>query len=313
MTMASGRLARTAGWSVLAAALALGGSGLIAETSHPPGDDQREELTYAADVAVAPRLDAIAGQLTTLASVVDQLSDDARSALAAVSVDDASSLQAALASGTAHASQIQSSAATIQASLAGLPGDGVDAPTLYSNATLVRRADLLAALDSLSGIGDQWSSVTRQANNAATLTRVIREHDTTVAAAAAQGVQAQYAKAIGTLATASATLDQISQLRQQVVPDTGRTVLDDWIDVHSTYDKALLALYQALKKSGGTRTPVVDAAYRAENVARQALPSDDRAIIVIVSDVAQGGLNQAVVAIEDARGRIEEALAAAGP
>jgi hypothetical protein len=313
MTTALGRLARTVGWLVLAIALALGGSGLIAETSHPPGDDHREELTYAADVALAPRLDDVSSQLSSLASVVDQLSNDARTALAAVSGDDATAVQTALASGSGHANQIVQSADAIRASIAGLPGDGPGAATIYSNATLVRRADLVAALGSLSGIADQWASVTRQATTAAQLTQAIRTHDSTLAAAAAQGVEANYTKAIALLTKATASLDQVTAIRQATVTTAGTTVLDDWISVHQTYDAALLALYQALKKSGGQRNAVVDAAYRAENAARQNLPSDDRAIIVIVSEVAQGGLNQAVVAIEDARGRIDEALAALGP
>jgi hypothetical protein len=46
-------------------------------------------------------------------------------------------------------------------------------------------------------------------------------------------------------------------------------------------------------------------------VAYAQLPPDRRTIIVIVSEVTRGGLTQAVLAIEDAHGRIENALAEA--
>ena len=41
---------------------------------------------------------------------------------------------------------------------------------------------------------------------------------------------------------------------------------------------------------------------------RSQLPGDTRALVVITSDIAQGGLNEAVIAIEEARGALAEAL-----
>jgi len=302
------RLARTIGWLALAAALAFGGAGIVGQLSHTPGDSRREELTYTADVEMAARLDTITAQLSDVGSLVDGLSGDAKAALEAVTSGDGAALQDALDRGTGRATTADESVAAIRSSLAGLPGEGPAAAAVYSNATLVRRADLLSALDSVSGLGDLWTSVTAKARDAATLTLAIRNHDAAVAAAAALGVNAQYAAAIDQLRQAQTLLAQIGQLRADIVTSTDQTVLDDWIARHYRYDKALLALYRALNASHGQRNPVVDAAYREENLARQDLPSDNRAIVVIVAEVAQGGLNQAVVAIEDARGRIDQAL-----
>jgi hypothetical protein len=155
--------------------------------------------------------------------------------------------------------------------------------------------------------------VTVKARDAATLTLAIRDHDAAVAAAAASGVKAQYAAAIDQLGRASTLLTQIAQLRKDIVTSTDQTVLDDWIARHDRYDKALLALYQALTSSGGQRNPTVDAAYREENLAREQLPPDNRQIVVIVAEVASSGLTQAVVAIESTRGRIDQALPAVSP
>jgi hypothetical protein len=307
------RAVRLAGWMAVAAALALGGAGLIGQLSHPPGDDHRAELTYSADVALTARLDSVAAQLTDVGTIVDGLSGDARNALVAVASGDGAAVRSALDEGTSRASSAESSVAAIRAGLVGLPGDGPNAATEYANATLARRATLIAALDSVTGLSDLWGSVTARAGDAATLTLAIRDHDADVAAAATLGVQAQYTPAIAKLDAARTILLQIQELRQAFVSSADQTVLDDWITSHGNYDVALRALYRALKASGGKRNPIVDADYVQENVARAALPADNRAIVVIVAEVSQAGLTQAIVAIEGARGRIDQALEAASP
>jgi len=313
MRTALGRIARTLGWLVLTTALAVAGAGLVAQVSPPPGDQRREELTYAADAALAVQLDAVNARLTAAAQLVDQLSADARSTLVAVASADGTALAGTLAHGTAIAGEIDATAAAIQSTLDALPGADASATASYSNAALVRRAALASALDAVSSLGAQWAGVSSRANSAALLTNAIQQHDATVAAAAAKGVVADYAGAVDLLKQATELLVELSALRQQVVPATGTTVLDTWISVHTTYDEALSTLYSALVTSGGKRNPVVDAAYRAENQARQSLPPDNRAILVIVSEVAQGGLDQGVAAIEEARGRIDQALATTSP
>jgi hypothetical protein len=308
-----GHVARTLGWLALAVGLALGGAGLAGQLSHPPGGPNREELTYAADGTLRGQLDELATQLTGISPIVDGLADDARAALTAVAAGDGEALQVAVTRGTNQANLAQSTVAGVRSSLAGLPGDGHDATAVYANDTLVRRAALLAALDSVGGLGPLWDSVTVRASDAASLIVAIRNHDTTVASAAAQGVQAKYAAALELMTQAGTILDQISELRRQIVAGSDATVLDDWIARNLRHDTALTNLYKALRSSGGQRNPVVDAAYREELLARQDLPKDNREIVVIVAEVAQAGLNQAVIAIDDARGRIDQALATVAP
>ena len=304
---------RAIGWLAVAAVLALGGAGIVSQASHPPGDVRREELTYTADVALKVRLDALAAKLEDVGSLVDGLSGDAKASLVAVTSGDGTALQEALDRGTGRARSAETTVDAIRTSLAGLPGEGPAAAATYANATLVRRADLLAAVDAVGSLGDLWDSVTGKAAQAASLTLAIRDHDTIVANAASLGVQAKYSAALDELSKASAALAEIAQLRAEIVTTTDPTVLDDWIARHDTYDRALATLYQALQASGGQRNPVVDEAYRQENIARGNLPADNRQIVVIIAEVAQAGLNDAVVAIEDARGRIDEAVAAVQP
>ena len=55
-------------------------------------------------------------------------------------------------------------------------------------------------------------------------------------------------------------------------------------------------------------TDPVRKAFDGERAARAQLPRDTQALVVIMSDIAQGGLNQAVISIEQARGALGEAL-----
>jgi hypothetical protein len=300
-------------WLVLAVVIALGGAGLVGEMTHPPGGASRAELTYPGDRELAVRLDDASSRLQQVSASVDQLSADAESALGDLARIDGTSLTNDLAHGTGSAAVISTATSDLRNSLAGLPGDGPDALVRYSNATLVRRAAILAAIDAAGGLSNEWLSVTGRSTDAAHLTTLLTNHDTTVAAAVSLGLQSKFADAVTTLAQARTTLGQIDVLRAEFSAGTEVTVLDAWVTAHARYDTALLALYKALAASGGKTNLTVQAAYREENIARGLLPTDNRSVVVIVSQLASGGLNQAVLAIQDASGRIARALAEAPP
>ncbi len=306
-----GRMARTILLALLAVVLAFGGAGLVSQLTHPPGDSRRAELTWTGDQAVAGSLAEVSARLVDVESLVDALADDAKAALIAVSAGDDSGLAAALARGAQRAATIDATLAQLRTTVDGLPGGNPADATSYSSTTLARRATLEAALDAVGTLSGEWARVTARSTDAASLTTAIRNHNTTLASAAASGVKAQYPTAIQLCQQSLAILAQISGMRDEFVQPNQATVLDDWIARQLRYDKALLALYQALKASGGVRNPTVDAAYREETLALAQLPSDNREIIVIIGQVAQGGLDDAVLAIEYARGQIDAAVAQA--
>ncbi|MEA2673642.1 MAG: hypothetical protein QOI92_834, partial [Chloroflexota bacterium] len=93
-----------------------------------------------------------------------------------------------------------------------------------------------------------------------------------------------------------------------LITGSSATVLDEWIQRTSNYDKALQALYVALDKSHGVVTLDVQSKRRDEQAAFSQLPPDRRTIVVIVSEVARGGLTEAIVAIDDAHAQIDDAL-----
>jgi len=107
-------------------------------------------------------------------------------------------------------------------------------------------------------------------------------------------------------------VSQVQEMRVKLIAGTDDTILDEWIKRTGAYDVALKALYTAFDRSDGAFTRAVESAYREERRAFALLPEDRRTIVVIVAEVARGGLTQAVLAIEEAHGRIDDALADAG-
>jgi hypothetical protein len=308
-----GLVLRGIAWIALFAVMAAGAAGLIAEASHTPGSAARAELTAEGDAALNARLDAVTSQLLAISANVDDLAAAAKRALEEISSPDPTGLQQSLEHGGEVAASISIDTKELQDALAGLPGDEPNATLRYSNGALVRRAATLAALDAAAGLQANWEQVTAHGLEAAQVTTLIAQHDKTVLDAAAQGRTRQYAKAAATLDDALLTVAAIKEQRTKLIADTNRTVLDEWIDRNRDYDLALQAVYTALVASKGDPATVrVQKARAAERQAFNQLPPDRRTIIVIVAEVARGGLTQAVIAIEDARGRLEDALTEAG-
>jgi hypothetical protein len=308
-----GRVLRGIGWAFLFVALAASGAGLIGAAWHAPGSPARAELTWEGDSAIGGRLDVATEELKRIADDVELLADRAKTALAEVTSTDPSRLQAALDQGGEIAAAIDSEALDLREALAGLPGDGANAAFMYSNGTLVRRAAILAAIDAAGGLAAQWQQVSGRAGDAAQLTSLIAVHDTTVLDAAASGRAAKYPDAIATLDGAILTVAEIKSLRARLIAGSAPTVLDEWIERNGAYDLALRALYAALVVSKGEVTLAVQSARREERAAFEQLPPDRRTIIVIVAEVARGGLTQAVLAIDEASGRIDAAIAESEP
>lgn len=303
-------LLRAVWWTLLAAVLAVAAAGLVAKLWHPAGGPARAELTWLGDTELTSALDASEARVLEVAARVDELADEARVALASVAASDPALLEESLSRGTVQAAAIQAAVVTLREALRALPGDERDAALHYRSELVLRRGALLAAVEAAAGLPGDWGAVRARSRDIAALLDLIATHDQRVLDAAAAGRESRYRNAISTLEEAEAALAAIEELRAKLVSGTEPTVLDEWVDRNRTYDLALSALYQALRESDGETTVEVQAAARAERIARQGLPADGRAIIVIISEVARGGLNQAVLAIEETRGRIDAALTA---
>jgi hypothetical protein len=239
---------------------------------------------------------------------VDDLSTISRQALALLVEGDEDGLQDAISDGSAALLQAKALAGRLAASLAAVPHQG-DTWELLVAADLRHRFDELTDAPALaSGLEGDWAILTGQALDAVRLARLLERHDEETATAAANGAAGRYGEALAALDGPDATIAEARDLAGRLASRADTSTLEQWLDLNATYDAALRRLYELVLATGGIVTDEVRAAVEAEQVARTRLPRDTRALVVIMNDVAQGGLNQAVIRIEEARGALAAEL-----
>ncbi len=300
-------LARLA-WLAVAALIALGSAGVISAMQHQPGSTDRAELTYEGDLAAGPALDAATDELKTLADAVDVLGSTARQALAAVVAGDGDGLQALIAGGTAQLAAVGRAAGDYRAAVAAVPGMGADGELAVSETTRRRYEALEEVTGLTAGLDAEWTAFTGRALDASALTGLLVRHDEQTAAAAGEGSAAHYREALALLDTSDAIIVEARALAERLGKAADVATLVTWLDRSAAYDASLRNLYQSLVDAKGRVTDAVRAAFAAEKDARSLLPEDTRPLVVIMAEVAQGGLNQAVISIEEARGALAAAL-----
>jgi hypothetical protein len=300
-------------WLVAVVVIALGAAGLVTGMDPPPSEGGRAELTTNGDEIVTPALDAVEADLGRLARDVDALAVESRGALAALNGTDLETVQVAVVRGDELVASIGRRTLAIRAALEATPLIGTpQADYEVSAAVRARHERLGDALSATSGLDAAWDRLTTGSLAASRLSEQLSAHDAAVLKAAEQGRDADYDTAADTLDGADTAITAARALRDKLAATVDVTVLDQWLDRNAAYDKALRGLYLALRDVGGRVTKDVRAAIDAERAAKDRLPPDSRGLIVIMSEIGRGGMNSAVIAIEQARGRLTDALAATG-
>ena len=307
------RIALAVAWLAAALALALGAAGIVAALDHDPDGPGRPELTWSADRAVAPGLDAASADLQALADAVGVLGENGRTALGALVGRDTAALAGAIAAGTAQLDTIDVLAATLDADIARLPLDGPDRTIRYAAATITRRDELAAALAAVAPLRPAWQRLAAGVVPADELTEHLLAHDRIAGEAVKLGGAGKYREAVARIGKAAAQLAAAREIRDRLAATVDVATLDQWIERNAAYDDALRDLWDALRRSQGRVTDAVRDAAARERAAKEQLPPDARALVVILGDVARGGLNQAVIAVEEARGALLAAYARANP
>ena len=308
MQRAARSIALRTAWLACAVLVAFGTAGIVTAMENQPGTPPRAELTWAADHRIEPGLLAAADDLRRLAANVDGLSSLGTNALAAVNGGDTGAIQAAIVDGDTLIKTIADQTSALRVSLAALPGVGPGAEGRLGEPVRRQYQTLLGALDATAGLGDSWDRLTSGSLSAVRLQTTLAEHDAATLAAAKLGTAAKYAEAVAQLDASDAALASARQQRDIMSAAVDVSVLTQWIDRNADFDASLRKLYGLLVKSGGKVTTAVKNAITAQEAAKALLPVDTRALIVIMSDIARGGLNQAVISIEDARGQLTSAI-----
>jgi hypothetical protein len=304
----------TAAWLGLMVAVGLGGAGIVNAMDHQPGTAARAELTSVGDGTVVPLLDAATADLSALADQVATLGVQARGALAALNGVDTSTVDKAIVAGNRLVSDLRQRASALRRDLAAVPYVGTPSVSIVLATDVAsRHAALVAAVNATEGLDDDWERLTLGSISATRLSGLLARHDDLVVQAAARGRAARYDQAVTLLNQADATIAQARTLRDQLANTVDVTVLDQWLDRNADYDVALRNLYKALSKVGSRVTDAVRKAIAAERAAKDRLPPDTRGLVVIMAEIGRGGMNGAVISIEETRAKLIDAIAASGP
>ena len=297
-----------AAWVGLALLVSAGAAGLVVGMDHVPGTAARAELTSSADDAATAQLNRAQVQLAALADDVDALGVHARAALASLAGQDLETVQTSVDQGAALVAGIRERTTQIQAELQEVPGaSGPESQLTTSAAVRDRYAAMLEALEVTEGLDDAWVNLTTGSLAAARLSRLLADHDRIMGEAVLVGRDGGYDEAIAKIDEAAGLLTEADTMRAQLANTVDVSTLVEWIRRNGAYEKALRSLYKAVDASGGTQTAKVRDAMAAERKARRDLPQDARGLVVIMAEIGRGGLNGAVITIEEARGRLANA------
>jgi hypothetical protein len=295
-------------WLLAAFTIAAGGAGVVAVVSHQPGTAAREELTWGADQAIRPGLVRAVADLVELQDLVAGVGRAGRGALGGLVVRDSTAVARALSDGTALVEAVDAKSALLSAYLATLPGVRADGTPRVGTGLGDAYRRISEALGATEGLRRQWAILTAGAASADRLVTDLGRHDSYVVSAVRYGSAGRYDKALVRLGQASLMLDRVVALRDVLATTTDVTTLDQWIARNRALDVALRDLYAALQVADGKATPLVRQRLAEAEAARAQLPPDTRGLVVIMADIARGGLNQAVIAIEEANSRLKAAL-----
>jgi hypothetical protein len=296
-------------WLLAVVVIALGAAGLVGMVDPARESGSDPALTAAGDARLTPLLDAAEAELVIVADDVSELSAAARRALASLSGSDLDDVEAAVAEGDALVLAISQRTADVAADLRSMPIVGTSSAEVDLSAEVRdRHARLTEAATAADGLQPSWARLTASSLAASRLSTVLEAHVAAVARAAELGRDADYDAALGALDEADLAIAGARELRDLLAPTVEVTTLDEWLDRSEAYDVALRGLYEALRDVGGRVTNDVRDAIAAEEAARARLPPDARGMVIIMADIGRGGMNGAVIAIEEARGRLTDVL-----
>jgi hypothetical protein len=291
-------------------AIALGAAGVVAGLDTPAADgSDRTGRTAAGDAAVIRALTPIEGELRGVGDQIRGLTAQARGVLAAISANDMTLADTAVATGTPIVNDIDTNVDAIRQSLAEVPlVNGPEAAYAVSPAIRDRYSNDLEGVDATKDVSADWTRLTVGSISASRLSTLLANHDGAVAAAAERGRAGAWEAALSHLDDADEAITSARALRDKLAASVDVSTLDAWLERSSDYDKALRALYTALRDSKGVVNEAVRKAGRDEEAAKERLPPDTKALVLIMGEIGQSGMTDSAVAIEQAASDIDEAL-----
>jgi hypothetical protein len=244
-----------------------------------------------------------------LAAAGDAIAAAGRDTLTSLRALDVDATTAALGAGDTAITDLSSTTDRLTSQRASLL-DGTSTNALPASDRL-RIGTIDAALAAASQLPGYWQQVVVAGSGPLDLLQSMQTHDATVLAATASGRDGKWADALSALDDAKRQLVPAHAIRE-VAEKAGADVstLDDLLDRVDTYDAALIDLYTSLQDSGGQTTATSRAALDRVNAAQQSLPTDQTAMVVVMSDLVGPTITPILLSIESARGALGAAIEA---
>jgi hypothetical protein len=298
------------GWLVLASGLAFGSAGVAAATQRLPTDDNRPELTWAADNELSSKLDAAVSDLLLLNDDVDLLAQMARQILSGLTQVNQTALTQAWDTGSGAVDSIYARAADLDTRL---ECDSLDEARqlelrkTYSATLVDRYRSICLAVASRAPLRDDWEAMVEGSQTAMRVASDIDSHDQIGVEALQLATQGRYPEALTKLTSASAAIADATSIAADLAKATDVSTLQDWLNRTEEWDASARVLWQTLIDSEGRITPQVTAALKGEADARALLPDDNSVLHVVLYELA-GNLTSDGISIETARGALSDAL-----
>jgi hypothetical protein len=297
------------GWLLVVIVIAFGAAGIVAGMEGPAADPVRSGRTAREDARVLAVLGPIETGLHGIADGIDELGRQARGALAALTGNETDRAQAAVAEGGELVADLALRIEAVRRALDVVPVVAEpSAAYRLSPAVLERSRRASEAIETTSDLEDDWRRLTVGALSASRLSGLLGAHDEAVVEAASYGRDGDYDAALTALERADRAIADARTMRDQLAATVDVTTLDQWLARSEAYDKALRRLYDAVVAANGRTTRAVREALAAEEAAKDRLPPDTRSLVLIMSEIGLGGLNDAAISIEQAHGDLVEAL-----
>ena len=153
-----------------------------------------------------------------------------------------------------------------------------------------------------------WIRLAAGSTTANGLTGLLTDHDRIAGQAAASGRAGKYAAALKTLDQARGEADAGEDAPGRAREHGRRHDADPVDRPEREYDTALARLYQATIDAKGRITDELRQAAIDERKAHNLLPSNTSGLVIILAEIGRGGLNQAVIGIEQTKAKLQAAV-----
>jgi hypothetical protein len=297
--------------------VACGGAGLAVHTEKPqdqaprsqlPGQTQgpvqRPELFSPADEELLPWVPALDERLAALDGRVTDLSSAATDLLGALF-----SLNPEAAVGAADAGDAAGAAtATALEDATVLRDDAVAQEWRLSPPNRERLALFDAAVESSRGLAEAWSSVSADARLAAGVLQPLAVHDALLAEATTAGRESRWRDAVEALDAAAGPLAEASAAVERLPATLDVPRMWSLVAAYGEYEEALRALYQRIDRTDSVSGPAVAELLATVEQRQAGVPMDRLALGEVVVDALGQALTESIVAMEQAKADIFDAL-----